>query len=218
MIKGIIFDMDGVIVDSHDIYYENWNGLFEKKFHVTIPKKDFASHLGESAKHFTEVFLNKNNIKADPEKLLKEIMENHNKLKYKVTLKPGAVETLTRLKKNYKIALATGALKEMALDYLTRLNIKEYFDFIIAGDEVKRAKPEPEIFIKAAHGLKLKPEECIVVEDAKLGLLAAKKANMYAISIQDPYTKHQDHSMADLQLNKISELNHDIIRRIENGY
>ncbi len=217
MIKGIIFDMDGVIVESHDIYYENWNGVFEKNFNVTISKKDFATHLGESAKHFTEVFLNKNGIKADSKKILKEILESHDKLKYKVTLKPGAKETLSKLKKNYKIALATGALKEMALDYLIRLNIKEYFDFVIAGDEVKRAKPEPEIFLKAARGLKLEPEECIVVEDAKLGLLAAKKANMYTISIQDPYTKHQDHSMADLQLQKISELNQDIIRRMENG-
>ena len=210
--------MDGVIVESHDIYYENWNGIFEKRFNVTISKKDFATHLGESAKHFTEVFLTKNGIKADSEKILKEIMENHEKLKYRVTLKTGAIETLTRLKKNYKIALATGAPKVMRDDYLTRLNIKEYFDFVIAGDEVKRAKSEPDIFIKAAHGLGLKPEECVVVEDAMLGIIAAKKANMYTISIQDAYTKHQDHSMADLQLDKISELNQDIIWRMENGY
>ncbi len=217
MIKGIIFDMDGVIVDSHDVYYENWNSVFEKNFNVSISKKDFAENLGHSAIHFTEVFLNKNNVNADPEKVLKEIMENHDKLKHKVTLKSGAVETLTRLKKNYKIALATGALKEMALDYLTRLNIKKYFDFVIAGDEVKRAKPEPEIFIKAACGLNFKPKECVVVEDAMLGIIAAKKANMYVISIQDPYTKHQDHSMADLQLQKISELTYERIRRLENG-
>ena len=217
MIKGIIFDMDGVIVDSHNVYYENWNGIFQKKFNVTISKKEFAEHLGHSAKHFTEVFLNKNGIKANPGNVLKEIMENHNKLKYKVTLKLNVIETLTKLKKKYKLALATGALKEMALDYLTRLNIKKYFDFVIAGDEVKKAKPEPEIFIKAAHGLKLKPEECMVVEDAMLGIIAAKKANMHTISIQDPYTKHQDHSMADLQLQSISELTYDKIRRLENG-
>ncbi len=217
MIKGIIFDMDGVLVDSHDIYYENWNGVFEDNFGVSISKLDFAKHLGESALHFTEVFLHKNNIEADSNELLKQIMKNHYTLKDKVILKKNVPETLKKLKGKYKIALATGALKEMALDYLTRLNIKEYFDFIIAGDEVKRAKPEPEIFLKAARGLKLKPEECVVVEDARLGVIAAKRANMYAVSIQDPYTKHQDHSMADLQLNEISELNQEVIRRLENG-
>jgi len=217
MIKGIIFDMDGVIVESHDVYYENWNSVFEKNFNVTISKKEFAEHLGNSAIHFTEIFLDKHNIKADPNKLLREILDNHHHIRSKVTLKPEVIETLTRLKKDYKIALATGALKEMAIYYLTRLNIKEYFDFVIAGDEVKRAKPEPEIFLKAAQALNLKPNECIVVEDARLGILAAKSANMIAISIQDPYTAHQDHSMADLQLQKISELNKDIIGRIQNG-
>ncbi|MEM4397365.1 MAG: HAD family phosphatase [Candidatus Woesearchaeota archaeon] len=209
MIKGIIFDMDGVIIDSNSFHYENWNNVFKEKFNIGISKDEFASRLGESAIHFTEFFVKKYEIdkkyKITAEMLLPEIIEKYKDISH-LKLKEGIKEKLPELKKKYKIALATGANKEWALQVLNHFNIKSYFDFIISGNEVKRAKPEPEIFIKAAKGLNLKPNECVVIEDAELGIIAAKKAGCFVISIPDEMTKKQNHELADLKIASIKKL------------
>jgi beta-phosphoglucomutase len=208
MIKGIIFDMDGVVIDSNHIHYENWSSLFEDKFGKKIDKTFFAEHLGENPRDFTLNMIQNANLSLDYEDIFPYVRENYMRLKSKINLKPGIKEVLFWLKeKKYKIALATGAGKENAIDTLVRFGISDYFDYVVAGDEVKRAKPEPEIFLRAAEVLKLKSEECAVIEDAQLGLIAAKKAGMLAISIPDEFTKHQDHSMADIHLKSIKELN-----------
>ncbi len=214
MIKGIIFDMDGVIIDSNSMHFENWSNVFKKRFDIKLKKEEFASRLGESAKDFTQYFLDKYNLDLKIEEVLPDIMDNYHKNTHKLKLKKGIKEALVKFKKKYKIALATGANKDWALQIVTTFGISDYFDYIIAGNEVKKAKPEPEIFLKAAEVLNLKPEECIVIEDANLGLTAAKAAGMYAVSIPDDLTKLQDHSMADVHLNSISDLNDNIIKNL----
>jgi HAD superfamily hydrolase (TIGR01509 family) len=214
MIKGIIFDMDGVIVDSNSFHYDNWNMHFKKHFNIIIPKEDFASRLGESAKDFTKYFLDKYKIKADYEKVLEEILTYYEKNSKKLKLKQGIIEALPILKKKYKIAMATGANRDWAMHIVTSFGITDYFDYIIAGNEVRKAKPEPEIFLKAAEVLKLKPEECIVIEDAALGIEAAKRAGMYCISIPDELTKLQDHGKADLHLKSITEINYGLLKKL----
>jgi HAD superfamily hydrolase (TIGR01509 family) len=214
MIKGIIFDMDGVIIDSNHIHYENWNSVFEKRFSVTIPKDEFASRLGESAKHFTEYFINRFKLNVTFEELSAELIGAYRDNSHKIILKAGIKEALPRLKDKYRIALATGANKEMAMHTVATFEIADYFDFIIAGNEVKRAKPDPEIFLKAAEVIGLKPEECVVIEDAYLGIKAAKAAGMKVISIPDELTKYQDHRIADLRLSSISQLTEDVLDRL----
>lgn len=216
MIMGIIFDMDGVIIDSNHIHYENWSDVFKKRYRKSIHEKDFAEHLGESPKEFTENMFRLADVDDSYDSVFPFVRENYFRLKEKIILKKGIREALIRLKKDYRIALATGAGKESALDTVVTFGISEYFDCIVAGDEVKRAKPDPEIFLKAAEMLKLKPSECAVIEDAKMGIIAAKKAGMTAVSIPDEFTKHQDHSIADIHLKSISDLDEKCIEKINN--
>jgi putative hydrolase of the HAD superfamily len=214
MIKGIIFDMDGVVIDSNTFHYENWSNVFRKTLGVDISREDFAHQLGKSSKEFTEYFLDKYQARDRYEELIAQIRKFHDENHHKIILKDGFKPVLSNLKKKYRIALATGATKHMANLNLTRLGIIKYFDFIIAGDEVKRAKPDPEIFLKAASGLGLKPEECVVIEDAIQGITAAKSAGIKVISIPDPMTKHQDHHIADLRLDSIKDLTKEQIDRL----
>ncbi|NTV23954.1 MAG: HAD family phosphatase [Nanoarchaeota archaeon] len=206
MIKGIIFDMDGVIIDSNHFHFENWQEVFEKRYHVKIDEKEFASRLGESGKHFTEYFLEKYKVKADINELYALLYGEYMKRRDSVKLKPGVIDTLKILKPKYKIALATGADKEGAAYTIVTHGLTDYFDFVIGGNEVKRAKPDPEIFLKAAEMIKIPPEQCCVIEDAVFGLSAAKSAGMLAISIPDKMTLCQDHSIADIHLNSIKLL------------
>ena len=206
--------MDGVLIDSNSICYDVWNEVFERRFNITLDKKEFASHLGESSKHFTEFFLKKYNLKCEYEDLNEELNTTFVENRKRINLKKGIKEVLQKFKKKYKIALATGADKEDALYTVTTFGITDYFDYIIAGNEVKIAKPNPEIFLKAAEVLKLKPEECIVIEDANLGIRAAKAAGMFVISIPDELTKSQDHSMANIHLKSISELDNKLLKKL----
>lgn len=203
MIKAILFDMDGVIIDSNHIHYETWSEVF-KKYSIKIDKKEFGMHLGESAYHFTEHFVKSAKIKETTKNVLKLILEQSKKDRHKVLLKEGVKETLPKIKRRFKIALATGANREWA-DYI----VKKYsldFDFIIGGDEVNRAKPSPEIFLRCAMKLGALEHECVVIEDAIFGMQAAKRAGMRVIAIPDAFTKYQDHSIADISLKTISEL------------
>ena len=213
--------MDGVIIDSNTFtsvwywltlesntfHYNNWNGYFEKNFNITIPKKEFGLKLGESHKHFTKFFVNKYTKGKDYEEISQEIHERYKNMRKNIPLKKGIKGTLRKFReKNYKIALATGANKKDALHIIKRFDLQNYFDFIIGGDEVKRAKPDPEIFLKAAQGLNLNPEECVVIEDALMGLQAAKAAGIKCVMVEDEITKNQDHSMADGKIENLLEL------------
>ncbi len=206
MIKGIIFDMDGVVIDSNTYHYKNWLGYFQKNFNVEISKKEFGSRLGESHKHFTEYFRNKYAPESDIKKIEKDIYDRYVKVREDIPLKKGLKKTLKIIRPNYMIALATGANKEAALHIINKFGLQDYFDFVIAGDEVKRAKPNPEIFLKAAEGLNLSPEQCIVIEDAFLGLKAAKSAGIKCVVVRDGITENQDHSLADAKIKNLEEL------------
>ena len=200
--------MDGVIVDSNHIHYENWNSVFVKQFGVELPKDDFGRQLGRSGKHFTEYFIKKYNLNASAEDLKPLILARFDELHADIKLKPSVIEVLKDLKKDHKIALATGAGKDWAISLMKKLGTIDYFDFIIGGDEIAEAKPNPEIFLKAAEGLGLRPQECIVVEDAELGIMAARSAGIKVISIPDNFTIEQDHSLADGHLTALKELRH----------
>lgn len=198
--------MDGVVIDSNGFHYNNWNSYFEENYNQTIPKVEFGMKLGESHHHFTEFFLGKYGNLKDFEKVEKKIYANYSEYRAKIPLKKNFKETLIKLSKTYKIAIASGANKEAVDDTLKIYEITKYFDFKIGGDEVKRAKPSPEIFLKAAQGLNLNPKECVVIEDALMGLQAAKSANMKCIMVEDDITKNQDHSLADGKITDMNEL------------
>jgi len=213
MFKGVIFDMDGVIIDSSGVHYGNWNSIFETRFNITLPKDEFASRFGESARHFTQYFIDKYNLGVTYEELFALIEANFHKLKHQIKLKPGIKELLPALRQKYKIALATGANMTAALHTVNYFNLS--FDYIISGDMVKRAKPDPEIFLIAAKKLGLKPSECVVIEDAIMGVKAAKSAGMAVIWIPDEWTMNQENNIADLKLNSITELNDSVFQKLE---
>lgn len=198
--------MDGVIIESNTVLYNHWNTYFNKKFDIQLSKEEFGNQLGRSSEEFGNYFLKKYSLNIDINELWDNLHDKYKNPRDIYGLKIGVEETLKLLSMRYKIALATGAPKNIADDILIKFNIKKYFDFVIGGDEVKKGKPNPEIFLLSAKGLELEPHECIVVEDAMMGLIAAKKAGMKCIIMEDELTKYQDHSKSDVKINDFSKL------------
>ncbi len=182
--KAIIFDMDGVIVDSMPYHFIAWYEALIK-LGVRVSCFDVFANEGERWDKTLKRFLMREKI-TPTNALLNEIFLNRQKIFKKVFRRfifKGVKEFLFMLKsKKYKLALVTGTPR-LEVERILPVEIKNIFDFIVAGDSVKRGKPHPEPYLTAAKGLKLKPGECVVVENAPYGIESAKKAGMYCVAV-----------------------------------
>ncbi len=186
-IEAVIFDMDGVIFDTENVYLDTWTNIF-KNYGYKMTKDVYVTVMGRGRKNVIETFLKVYGQDLPIMKMYKEKDEQIKQAvsKGQVPIKIGVFEMLNYLKGNdYKIALATSAKRERAMLQLRKYKIEELFDAIVCGDEIVNGKPDPEIFLKAAEKLSLKPEECIVIEDSTAGIKAAYEAKMIGIHVED---------------------------------
>ena len=214
MIKAVIFDMDGVIVDSEPINYEVIRITFEKAG-VKISKKEFIEEWIVKGTGSREA-IKRHNIKMsseDLQKIKKKIYLDI--LKRKVKLKPNAKRTIINLHKKYKLALASQGHRYNIDIIVKKFKLSKFFQAIIGKQDVNKGKPNPEIFLKASKELKVKPEECLVIEDTEKGIIAAKRAGMVCIAVPDTWTKkYNDFSKADLVVNLLGEITIDVIKNL----
>ena len=185
--KGAIFDLDGVIVDTASFHYLAWKRLADELGFYFSPT-DNERLKGVSRMKSLDILLEVGNISATDEEKIK-MAEKKNKW-YVESLKMltqndllnGAKQYLESLrKKSVKIAL--GSASKNAPMILEKLHITELFDAVVDGNSVSNAKPDPEVFLKAAELLQLSPEECVVFEDSQAGIDAAKTAGMGTVAI-----------------------------------
>jgi HAD superfamily hydrolase (TIGR01509 family) len=204
--------MDGVLVDSEPINYKV-NRLTFEKIGLKIPKKEFIEEWIIKGTGTREA-IKRHNIKATYEELQKIKKEIYpNALLKELKLKPYAEEILIELKKKYKLALASQGHKYNVLAIVKKFGFNRFFDVVLAKQDVNASKPNPEIFLKTAEKLKVKPEECLVIEDSEKGIIAAKNARMKCIAIPDNWTrKYNDFSKADLIVKNLSDINVNIIK------
>ncbi|HIR13832.1 MAG TPA: beta-phosphoglucomutase [Candidatus Choladousia intestinavium] len=207
MIQGIIFDLDGVLVSTDKFHYQAWKRLADRLgiyFDEEINKK----LRGVSRRESLEIILEGKKETVYTEKEKTEFTEEKNRF-YQELLKqltPSEVDvsvrkTLQELKKRgYK--LAVGSSSKNAGTILNRTELIKEFDAVSDGNNIKRSKPDPEVFVKAAEMLNLSCEECAVVEDAEAGIEAAKRGGMMAVGIGPA----SESPKADKAVNKIEQL------------
>lgn len=186
---AVIFDLDGVIVDTAKYHYLAWKKLANSLgFDFTEEQNELLK--GVSRVKSLEILLAIGGISlSDKEKEQYRFEKNENYLSYitkmdESELLPNIKSLLEHLK-NKGIAIALGSASKNAKLLLDTLNINSYFDVIVDGNEVSAAKPDPEVFLLAAKLLHKTPEECIVIEDAAAGIEAANTANMMCVGIGD---------------------------------
>lgn len=188
-IKCVIFDLDGVIVDTAKYHYLAWKRLAEG-FLINFTEKENENFKGVSRMACMEQIVEMGQLKMnDDMKVLLANTKNEWYVKYiedmpKDEMFDNVKELIITLReKGIKIAL--GSASKNAGLILDKLEIRDLFDVIVDGTKVTKAKPDPEVFLTGAKALNVAPENCLVVEDAAAGLEAAKAGNMYSVGIGD---------------------------------
>ncbi|HOB16603.1 MAG TPA: HAD family phosphatase [Defluviitoga sp.] len=217
MIKAVIFDMDGVIIDSEPLHWDANKQIFAQ---LGIPIQDvpYSNYIGVSNEDMWQDLKNLFNLSHSIEELVQ--WQNEETLKYfkETPYKPidGIVELLIELKNNnFKVGLASSSPEILIEEVLTHLDIKKYFDTYASADYVPRGKPKPDLFLYTAGLLQVKPKECVVIEDSKQGVKAAKAAGMKCIGFANPNSMNQDLSQADIIVKSFKDITIDLIKSLE---
>jgi beta-phosphoglucomutase family hydrolase len=181
--KGVIFDMDGTLIESTEADYLAWKRLFAD-YQKPLSYEDYFPLLGAKSAVVVQsrLLLNEAQTKIALAKKLKYFTEIITKSGIQPV--PFAVKLLQHLQQyDLKIALATSSRSEKMKMVLKLTGLVHYFEVIVTGEEVNRSKPAPDIFLMVAKKLKLQPEQCLVIEDAINGIKAAKNARMKCVAI-----------------------------------
>lgn len=189
MLKAIVFDFDGVILDTElDRFAELKREL--KFYGYTLHKRHLLSLLGKKTKEFL-----KENFPQLSDEIMRQIADKRRQSitqnAIRLNLMPGIEDLAKYLALHYQLAITTGSLREIAKKVLEHYHLSKYFRLIVAGEDFKTSKPDPECYLLTLKKLDLRPSEAIIIEDSEAGITAAKKAGCRVFALQNRYNKGQ---------------------------
>ena len=206
-IEGIIFDLDGILVDTEYLHWQGWVKVL-KSHAKSMTKKEYLKYAGKQGDAIeTELFIDFN-LSLPKNALLgkkNELLIDWFATKPLETM-PFAKDALEYFhKKHLKLACASGSFREEAELKLKKTGLFSLFQTVVSGDDVERGKPFPDIYLLAAKKLGLKPEQCLSFEDTQSGLTSAKAAGLVCYAIPNEFSQGQDFSQADGVFNNLQE-------------
>lgn len=218
MVKAIIFDMDGVLVNS-------------EPFHIEIEKRQFASYklnisadehhlyMGVASDVMWREIAGKHTLEVGVEELIGQ--NKTESIRYfsqlnEIPVMPGLVDVLEKLSQmNYPMAVASSSFHEIIELILERTGLRKYFRQVVSSQEAGKSKPEPDVFLLAARRLGVDPKDCLVIEDSFNGIKAAKAAGMRCIAYEGPGANPANQKQADAVIKNFQELT-GMIQEIKN--
>lgn len=218
MIKTVIFDMDGVLVNSEPLHHEVSLVQF-KNLNIEVSDDVFATFTGNSNKMIYQKLKDKFQLQQEIEELVFDknnlFIEAFDK-KEDLHLMPGVKELIIDLHKN-GIQLIVASSSEMAIinKVFKRFDLDQYFTHKVSGEDFPESKPNPAIFLKAASYSKAPIEECLIIEDSTNGIKAAKAAGIFCIAYKSEGVDSQDQSLADVIVYDYKDLDFERIKNIK---
>lgn len=222
MIKAVIFDMDGVIIDSEPLWEKSTKTYFEKIGKTFPTDESFGKFIdinfrGRRQKEVVAILKKKFKIKESFE----DIMDLRIKILFDVfdkelKLMPGVLKLIKKFKGNDIPMVVASSSPPRVINYAMRkFELRKYFKKIISGDTAKRSKPAPDIFIKAAKEfINIKPEEILVIEDSYSGIVAAKRAKMKCLAIHHNYAAKKYFKKADMILDTFTKIKYQEVIKL----
>jgi len=207
-IRGIIFDFDGLILETESVVWQCWNDVYQQHGHE-LPQSQWIDCMGRAPGY--------RDFHATLEQLTGKSLDRQalNEKRYQQTMQilthqpplPGVVDWLDSARAlGLKVAAASGSGGTWVVDHLSRMGLIDRFETIVTSADTDKHKPDPEPFLCAAGRLGVEPAACIVLEDAIHGVSAGRAAGMYTIAVPSVLTRGLDFSHADLVLDSLAAL------------
>jgi len=199
-IDAVIFDIDGTLVDSMHVWTDI-DDIFLEKYHLEEPENFHEGMEGksysETAQYFLDLFPELPHTKQELEDEWHEMaFEIYTK---ELQLKKGAYDFIVDMHKvGIKLGIATSNSRDLAEGLLMNTGVWQYLDAVWTSDEAKAGKPAPDVYLKVAESLGVKPERCLVFEDVPNGILAGINAGMKVCAVEDPFSKPQEERKKEL--------------------
>jgi len=215
MIKAVIFDMDGVLVNTEPIYEKATKNMMKEVYNIDLPHEIILKVKG--VRDEEEFGLYKKHYKINDS--IKNMVINRNKYFFKVAEKSniifnGVDKKLGELNKGYALALTTSTKGEK-FDYESKFFDIGLFKVIVKGSDVTKGKPDPECYIKTIKRLELEPNECVVVEDALNGIKAAKSSGAKCITVLGTFPENElKKAGADVVIKDMTKITKELIEKI----
>ena len=208
-IRAVIFDFDGLIVDTESIGYQTWKEIFDAEGH-DLPVERYAQVIGTD---FNTAYNPRHDLEERAAKVfdweLMELQRRARETELRTTLRvlPGVIERLAEARAlNLKTAVASSSPLSWIAPWLEELQLRDHFHHVTTVDDTGKVKPDPSLFVHAAEKLGIHPDEALIFEDSLNGLRAATAAGMRCIVIPGPMTRHLDFSGAFRQVNSLLEV------------
>ncbi|MCI7740317.1 MAG: HAD family phosphatase [Clostridiales bacterium] len=200
MLKGIIFDMDGVLINTEPLHYRVWKKTFQQKG-LEIEYENYKGCIGSTVGYLLDLIQKHYGVDFHDDL---ELVPLQRKNKAEMIAKegfpkiPGVPQMLERVHEGgFLMAVASSSPEVYINQVIEMLGVKDYFQVLCSGENVKNPKPAPDVFLKAAKELGLSVDECLVIEDSTNGCRAAKAAGMVCLGYDNPDSGDQDLSIAD---------------------
>jgi len=208
MIEAIVFDLDGILIDSEHVWDEVRQELADERG-GRWNENASRDMMGMSSLEWSRYMRDVVGLSEEPEEISAEVVRRlEDRYRRELPLIPGAEQAVQRLAARWPLALASSSNRELIDLVLESSGLGRYFEASVSSEEVARGKPAPDVFLEAARRLGVGPTSCAAVEDSENGILAAKAADMRTIAIPNPhYPPHEDAlAAADVVLASIEEL------------
>ena len=217
MLKAVIFDMDGVIIESEPLHHYAYHKMFED-VDVEVDDALYESFTGKSTINVCKQVCDTFNLTTTPEYLVslkrqhfEHIFNNNSEF----DLIEGVLPLIKDLHANgVTLVLASSATMPSIERIFKRFDLNQYFVAKLSGADLKQSKPHPEIFINAVKASGFNSNECIVIEDSTNGIEAAKGANVFCVGYDSFHSKNQDYSKADLVIQSFDEVNYTKLKTL----